>query len=272
MNRYGHKEAHALLSRLFIEGAKPGEMGPLFVHLAECPRCKEQYGAYAAIEAQMCNRVPTPRGLARVEAAVLDRFTPTPQRSARSPWLASIFLVLGTACASFLLFFSPVSKSPDETLTARGESLGLEARVGIRVLRVADESALPLPGQKARLSDTLAFTYTNLVPETHYLLLFGLQDDGGVLWYYPDYGDAWSVAIQSGVDIPLDTGVHLEQNHHPGRLRITAVFSDDPLAVSDVEHLYVQMGNTLMLESSLASVLDGWGPVLEQDLWIDVTR
>jgi hypothetical protein len=83
----------------------------------------------------------------------------------------------------------------------------------------------------------LRFYYSNPNTMLSYLFLFGMDDRGEPLWYYPLPEEERSLRIQSGpaaqgVEMPFETEAWVR--HRAGRLRVVALFSDRPLSIGEV--------------------------------------
>jgi hypothetical protein len=126
--------------------------------------------------------------------------------------------------------------SPAPVIAAKGHPMREAANIGIRVFQVSRLGEQVTETRALSADDVLAFTYTFAEERPGYLALFGIQEGGEVLWYYPECGQPRSIPIKGGVvDEPLQEGIDLAVNHRPGWLRITALFSDEPIEVDAVE-------------------------------------
>ena len=89
-----------------------------------------------------------------------------------------------------------------------------------------------------RSDDALAFAYSNggSNPYSH-LMLFGLDEQLRVYWYYPAFSDPSSnpvsIRVAGGDDLELPD--HISHRYEGRRLRLFALFSRKPLDVAGVE-------------------------------------
>jgi hypothetical protein len=119
-------------------------------------------------------------------------------------------------------------------------------RVGLRAFCVRDGEIISPPAARAggapdaacRLEDELQLTLTH-TQGFPYLLVIGVLDDTrGELhhtWYHPvPPTGAAGPAPQDVVAEPLGESVRLSVNHRPGRLRLVALFSQEPFTAGQV--------------------------------------
>jgi hypothetical protein len=158
----------------------------------------------------------------------------------------------------------------DVDIVARGSGDGhqIATDVGVRVFRVAKDGDRVNEAGSLALDDIITFTYTNVTPGVGYMALFGLQEDGSVHWYYPERGGQ-SIAIRSdAMDEPLGDGIRLRMRHTSGWLRITALFSVEPLETKTVEEALGALSPPSSARA-LTSLMPGTN-VLEHSLLIEV--
>jgi hypothetical protein len=118
---------------------------------------------------------------------------------------------------------------------------GDERWTGIRVFSVpAGGEVFPLaPGPLP--AGELAFTYTNGSPRPFsHLMILAVDQAGRIHWFYPAFldpaGDPESIPIAAGREereLPERVRIHAA----PGRLRLFALFTNQPLRVRQVEAL-----------------------------------
>ena len=247
--RHSHGLTRRQIERCFLEPLAGEERRRLFATLDTCARCAETYRRYARLEGVfMGQQEPLSDGAVdRVERALLatlDRVS-APRPPSLRRWAP---LWVGAAVSAVLaLLLWPAGPGPHRVplpadaalvpaLVARGPAPADNSTIGIRVFQVIAEGRSVTVAGDLTLDDVLTFTYTRVAPGAGYLMLFGWQKDGVVRWYYPDYGEATSVAIAGDkVDEPLDDGIVLGVNHRPGWLRLSALFSEQPLERAAVE-------------------------------------
>lgn len=144
-------------------------------------------------------------------------------KPARSGWWAVVF---ACAVAAALVLVVRTEPSPavlhhDDALVPRG--LG-DAVPQITIL--CDDR--PLAGACPTGSE-LGFEVAALGRMTH-LSMYAKREDGPVIWYAPATADGRSLALDAAHDTALvSERVTLGPEHPPGRYRVVAVFSTQPL-------------------------------------------
>jgi hypothetical protein len=233
MSLHVHALTRWRLRRLFISGLAPRRYRALLEDLHDCSACASLFARQSKLESALCGE-PSPFAIERVEEAVLERFLPEPKGPRSNRWLIAL---ASAACAIALLVVlgRPAPErihlgreEPLASITARGELAPRSANVGIRLLRATSKGV----SESGRLStgDVVTFTWTDVDPSARYLAILGVQSDGRVRWYYP------SMSLERAlVDEPLGDGIRLAVRHAPGWLRVTALFSPQPLAEAEVE-------------------------------------
>ncbi|MEQ9501879.1 MAG: hypothetical protein RIT81_33715 [Deltaproteobacteria bacterium] len=155
----------------------------------------------------------------------------------RSRWFAAVGAL--AVAASVALVFAP---SEDDGFRAKGvASTGAEKWAGVKAFVVhGDATPRPLSAELSS-DDSVVFTYTNLgdSPYSH-LMIFGVDEAGGVHWYYPAWNDAAAnpSAVQirpNSGDVPLPDRV--AHDLPSGRYVINAVFLRAPKTVREAEAL-----------------------------------
>jgi len=270
MSLHVHALTRARIRRLFSTGLEPGAYRHLLRELPGCPSCAALYARLDALESALCapgSDAPTPFALERVQAAVLQQLAaPRPSARARWRWALAPAAVLAIALA-FVVLRPP---GDSERLAARGVGPSRGADVGIRLLR-ATPSAIE-ETTTVSLDDLVTFTYTSADPSRTWLALFGVQEDGQVRWYYPGAEGSASIRVPGGrVDEALGDGIRLSVNHRPGWLRVTAVFSAQPIATRRIEEAVRALASTPPRLHDLAPLSLGDG-ALEHSLLVNVVQ
>ncbi|HEY3450105.1 MAG TPA: hypothetical protein VGK67_27375 [Myxococcales bacterium] len=264
---------HALtrwrIRRLFSSGLEPGAYGHLLREVDGCPRCAALYSRLDSLQSALCGPSdgPSPFALDRVQAAIFQRVAP-PAPRARPSWRWALAPAAACALAIAFLLFRPPSPS-DSGLVVRGSGPAQSANVGIRMLRVLPSSLEE--SATVSLDDLVTFTYTNAAPGMAYLALFGVQEDGKVRWYYPGYEGTASIRVASDrVDEPLGDGIRIRVNHSPGWLRVSAVFSAQPIARERIEEAVRSLASQPSQLHDLAPLPLAGGDLLEHSLRVNV--
>ncbi len=237
----------------------------LFNDISGCERCIAYYNQCQSIESALCNDPVTVFAMERVENGVLYAVSKQkegsidkaskPSERIKVRFSSILKPVPVVACAltmlvtslTLLLLLSPVPNSnrvqlssaanlAPVDLSSKGEPNSEQSQIGIRVFKIASNRGDIEQAFEANLDSVITFTYTNFNETYEHMALFGVQQSGEVLWYYPDYGARYSILIDANkVNEPLGDGIDLGVNHKTGWLRITAVFSKQPITASAVE-------------------------------------
>ena len=254
MKRHFHPLVRRQIRRLFTGGLSVTGRHRVVDVVTGCAECAKYYRLHQSYESALCGTTlqPTPFMLDRVEAAVLDGVDRAAQaeREVPSLWPQWAWFPISAAVAAVMVFcilwLWPFSHGADRLplagdfsfmpiegqVASRGATPLLTSQVGLRVIKVTRPSAPGAVAEQAPLGldDVVSFTYTNVSGQMGYLAIFGLQDDDRIRWYYPGYEGQQSISIRRQmVDEPLEDGFRLAVNHHPGWLRITAIFSPRPI-------------------------------------------
>jgi hypothetical protein len=101
--------------------------------------------------------------------------------------------------------------------------------------RLDRPAAMAAQADACSLRGELQFALTNLTDEYPFLYVFGLDENGRRLWYFPAPDEGQSLAVPTGVrETLLGESIVLCVNHRPGRARVVAVFSTAPLTDEDI--------------------------------------
>lgn len=110
--------------------------------------------------------------------------------------------------------------------------------VSLRVFKATEAGYQPV-GETISRDEALAFGYDNRSSGNYrFLMVFAVDEKGSVYWYYPGFRregeNPRSVAIRNTAG-PTDLPDEIRHSLSPGKLRIVALFSAQPLEVSSVE-------------------------------------
>jgi hypothetical protein len=160
-----------------------------------------------------------------------------PRRSRR--WLvggAAAGMLVAAAAVVLLLQPAP----GDDGFRRKGAAAALDPDrwVGIQVMRAGAPPEPVAPGGYVG-STGLQISYTNLGPQPYaFLMVFAIDADGRVLWFYPAYEragtDPAAIAIEAGAADRLLPDV-VEHDLAPGRLVLCGLFLRHALTVGRVE-------------------------------------
>ena len=288
MSLHLHGLTRLRIRRLFTDAAAPKTRKQVFKALDRCPACADYYRRHQAAESVLCGvDVPyTAFSIERVGAAVIGAANPS-QVSKRSALLRWSALPAGVASAVLALLLLPSlgGPAPDRaplipnatlspiTLVARGGApRSALSDVGFRLFRVVEGGRSVEEGGDLSINDIITFTYTQVNTPGGNLALFGIQDTGEIRWYYPGYDSDTSVAIAGDkVDEPLRDGIDLSVNHTPGRLRITALFTDAPLTKAEIEAAASRIGTNTDAEEPPPIVLSKYPePLIQYSVIVEI--
>ncbi|HET6584162.1 MAG TPA: hypothetical protein VFG69_11955 [Nannocystaceae bacterium] len=168
----------------------------------------------------------TPDRLSRPEkeailADVLATVEPRAAHARRSNWWAIVFAC--AVAAGLVLVIRPPSPTAfeDDAFSARGvgdAAPQLAILCGDRALERACAAGSELGFEAAALG------------ELRHLSMYAKRSDGPVIWYLPATADGRSLALDREHETVLvDRRVTLGPEHLPGRYRLVAVFSAEPL-------------------------------------------
>ncbi|MBN2358366.1 MAG: zf-HC2 domain-containing protein [Deltaproteobacteria bacterium] len=237
-----HDHVERLVDRYFAGKLAPGRVDEMRRHLRECDACRARYDRLALAEQRAVGQAEA-RALADlrlledvVGASQLAR-RPEP---ARRRWLAYALAPTVAVAATFALVILNQTPSGDERLVARGPG-ATGAAVGVGVAAVDPARGLVYDARRPEgiaLDHRLRFSYSNSAGEARYLFLFGLDEELMPYWYFPLPEEKTSLAIERGPaarQLPLPYETELARRHRAGRLRVVALFSVDPIALTAVE-------------------------------------
>jgi hypothetical protein len=150
------------------------------------------------------------------------------------PVLAGAAATCALAFALAVPFTTSDRDASDPEFAPRGPVLSVDEFVVYRIRTGAPPERAP---HRMRRDDELAFAYTN--PSGFgYLLVFGVDSQGDVHWYHPEWSDAaatpGAVAIGKGADLHELTEAVTQKLEGP-TLRLYAVFTNEPFTVRDIE-------------------------------------
>jgi hypothetical protein len=271
MSLHFHSWTRWQIHRLFAGGLPPSRNRALLRQVCACPECSAVFRRYHASEAMLCAEQGEPNRLAaeRMAAAVFGSMPAQKAETTSSRGALGLMApAVALACAALVVFAGrsaqhlsqrvPVgrdSRLAPASVMARGQGAAPNSEVGFRLLRLLPREAKVDETPALALSDVVTFTYTNLGEGTRYLALLGIQEDGAVRWYYPGPESSQSIPIEMDrVDEPLNDGIRLSVFHSAGWMRVTAIFSKQPIEKATVERAVRDL-------ASRAGALEGLEPL-----------
>jgi hypothetical protein len=144
---------------------------------------------------------------------------------------------VAVATAAVLLpFWLRSPGEPGSPSTAEFQPRGasrVERTAGVRAFCIGDEGVT----RRCTRSTQLRLTVSN-GGKFQRLFLLGLDDDWGLKWYAPRPPEQQSVPAPQGpnlIDREVGPAVRLGVNHDRGKVRVYALFSDEPVTAQEVE-------------------------------------
>lgn len=204
-----HPPRHQL-EALLADSVRVARASELRAHLAVCERCSERLRNMEEARAAFTREHSASDFARRVMTSR------RPPRRHKYVWAAAGCGALALAAAVLLM----LRDHSEAAIRYRGAAVSMQAYVqhgtGVHVLHDGDV----LAG-----GTQLAFAYT--LSEPQHLLLFGMDDAGTLTRYFPDGSIAQSSALPAGAKRQLPVGIELDAR--PGRERLIALFSTEPL-------------------------------------------
>jgi hypothetical protein len=206
-------------------------------HLSACGRCQARYRRQLMAEALL----PDGDGLAEARLwAGIERAAAAAGRGwAGAGRTLGVVLALGAATGGLLLLagqHAPAPRAP--ALVERGPGGALALAPALHVFRVPTPGRAEPAGQALGAGEGLVFAYSNPGSRYGWMMVFGVDEDYRVYWFYPAFEQAGqdpeSPAIargRSGVEL----GEEIRHRFAGGRLRLFALFLEQPARVSAVE-------------------------------------
>jgi hypothetical protein len=102
----------------------------------------------------------------------------------------------------------------------------------------------------------IKIAYRNHAPELGYVVFFGVDAEGTYYWYGPTPAAKEPVQAERSDDlVPHGESIRLEVNHRPGRLRIHAVFTTEPIDFDSLNQRLEAADGTKMFERPSVNLL-----------------
>jgi hypothetical protein len=256
------------LAKLIEGEATASETAELQATLAQSPESRQRLLRVEAVAAHLGDTTAVDEIdlLPDLEQRFAARIPSAP--AARRWWRAPRWLGLGLPAVAILLALPALllrdggsASKPEHSYRAKSATPHLDARarwIALNVFRLSGDAAPEPLGDVLHLDDGLLFSYTNLGPAPFsFLMVFGVDEQRRVYWYYPAFMDARddpkAIDIQKGVSrFALD-----EVIAHPyqlGTLTLFGLFSDHALSVSALESA---VGRGLGDGTALEATFDG---------------
>ena len=217
----------------FVDGAAGAdEARALASHLPGCARCRSTVAGLRSIAADLA-RDPVGRDLPDLAPLVLARAAmPPARRRVVRPLFAG--LSLAAALCAGIVIERRAGTIGDAGFQARGGGDNPDRWVAIQPHLLEGGKAVRIGDGASVGARPLLFSYDNGGPAPYrYLMIFGSDAAGRLLWYFPDdRPGATSVEAEAGAGRELHEEVCLTPA--PGALRLRGLFSRRPLTVEEV--------------------------------------
>lgn len=255
-----HHLTRRSIRRLFEGPHSPSRRLRIFDAVRRCDTCAAYYLKYQTMESALAGTDDpyTTFSMERTGAALFAAMdlSPSTNNVLKKRFRVLVPVAVSVAVLFFVGLLRPFDSVSDRTLLSKEAEISpvtlvargsypkkAEADVGIRLFRVTEDGKAVTEEGALSINDVITFTYTQMGRAKGNLSLFGVQESGEIKWYYPGYQEETSISIEGDkVDEPLKDGILLSVNHQPGRLRITALFTDEPLAKTEIERAVSQLG------------------------------
>jgi hypothetical protein len=242
------------VDRYFAGDLGPADTKAMFEGLWRCESCRTRYERHLVLEQALAGKKAP--GAERLWQSIAATAEHTTQRTTKGVDRGKRrnFLGVSLAVACVLLVPSVLKQIRTSTPVPRGGG-GVRPAPALHLYRTHEGRTEPIIGELAS-DDGVLVAYSNPDPALAYLMVFGVDQHGGVHWYYPAYErqgeDPVAVQIRTNA-----FGVELgEEIRHPlpqGDLRIFALFLETPHHVLETEAsiaaaLAAHGGSSLKLE------------------------
>jgi hypothetical protein len=118
------------------------------------------------------------------------------------------------------------------------------------VLLLRGNTLLPIEGAELHASDGITVRYWNPSDEPAFLAVFALDTAAAVHWIYPAYlraaDNPQSIRLQHSIEGKIMGEAVEPESPAPGRLRVVALLTPEPLSVHDVEARLAHDGQRLI--------------------------
>jgi hypothetical protein len=222
----------------------PSERAAIEAALAASPALQRRVESLRRVQTRLMAPLPAVEALdlvadlnVRVASARLAR-APRPDRGRRWRLALGAVGVLGCAAAALAVVVRSNPDSAFHSKAAGGDSSAAGRASGVHAYRIATAGAVPKRlGATMSPGDGLLFEYVNLAARPFaFLMIFGVDAQGEVRWFYPAYEKAEtnpaSVAILKG-RVALKDAVYHDLPR--GRFALHALFTPGALHVREVE-------------------------------------
>ena len=234
-----HSDARRRIDAYFAGELDGDGLTTLRAHLVDCDACRGVYDARARQERMVlgddAERLANARVLRMVLASPAVHVRPVRERS----WWAAFVLAPAAALAAALVFTTALPEDHSGPVARGGDAAAIAFGVGVAAVDPATGQVLDARRPEGvALDHRLRFSVRCADPLRARLFLFGVDDALQPFWYYPlpDEGESIALPLNTALQtLPHET--ELRPRHHAGRLRVVALFSAQPIHLSEVEQI-----------------------------------
>jgi hypothetical protein len=213
------------LDRYFGAGLGRQAQAGLRAHLEACRRCQERYRRHLVAEALL------PDGERRAE----QRLWRDIRQAAGPSRPAGAWAIPALVAAAVVVLV--VARRPPSPIERGAPSVERESPA-VHLYRVEGPGRATPVGDRLAATDALAVAYSNPGQVYDHLMVFAVDQDYRVLWFYPAFqqagDDPSAIAIARG-RAGVELGEQISHQYRPGKLRVYALFLDHPERVSRIE-------------------------------------
>jgi hypothetical protein len=225
-----HNHVRSLVDRHFAEGLSLADEARLREHLPGCTACRQAYESYQVAE-RLDPRAAGPRE--RLATAL-----GLPQSKWRRRWgLRCAIVALPAVAAVALLAVVSPPRQTGNGFSSRGKEIEPVKAPDVAVFRMKGKREAIRVQETIASADELAFAYRNELGKS-FLMIFGVDGAGQVLWYHP----AWTDPADNPKAVPITRQIGFKELPDAVRhalrgptLTVHALFMDKALDVRTVE-------------------------------------
>jgi hypothetical protein len=237
---------HALhvrqIDRYFSRSLHPADVAEMFRCLWRCGACRGRYERHLRHERTLPNG--DARGQDRLWQSIVASAAATASSSApdarRRAFRPSAFAAAGALAGVLLLVAVAARDKTAPEPVARGTTLEETSAPNIHLFRSIGEHRTEPVAETIHADEGILFGYSNPGPDLSYLMVFAVDVEGGVHWYYPAYQEPGRNPAASEIRthaLGVELGEEIRHALPIGPLRMFALFLPRPLRVEEVEGL-----------------------------------
>jgi hypothetical protein len=236
------------VDRHFLGSLPRAASSKLFARLGRCAKCRARYERHLLFEAALPDRAS--RGEDRLWQVILGSAA---ARGAEQPAAAHVMSLprswllraaipaFAAALATALLLSVPRPELASTSApVARGTAVEATGAPSLHLFRTVGEHETELVTRTIRRDEGILVAYSNPSSDLSYLMVFVVDAEGGVHWYYPAYerlGDNPAAAPIRTRALGVELGDEIRHALPPGPARMFALFLLRPRLVNEIERI-----------------------------------